>query len=240
MTKPYNAKHKLVKSGKRGEDSRVDEILSNPESDLAKNYAICEEFLSNKLKRGYIEACLFCSDDVEKISDILEIPQALIEIYQEFFFDVRGWDRLSKLEHTDSIPVTRHQEMMLKMWALNHGLEFISWRLGKSITISPVQGLQDLFNICIYKSKEAMYNNSTSEASKESTRWVKLSTDISRLLKLWVMDSSAAKKDLELAIKEVVPDFAGIDSILDDIDGTPLDDMEFGGIDDVLEKKSDD
>lgn len=211
-----NRKYKLFKSADRGRDTRVDEVLSNPDGDLASLFSKAESLYTNKLKKGYIEACLLCSSDIPKISEILEIPEETLEIYKEFFFDVQDWDRLSKVEHIESIPERSKNEMMLKLWALNHGLDFIAWRLGKSISISPVEGLQDLFNICMYKSKEAMFNGSASEASKESTKWVKLSTDISRLLKLWVMDSSAAKRDLEIAIREVVPDFGSIDSILDE------------------------
>lgn len=210
-----NKKHKLVKLGEQGHDSRVDEVLTNPTGDLGILYTAAEAIFGNKLKKGYVEACLLCSDDVLKISEILEIPVETLNVYREFFFDTEGWDRLSKVEHIESIPERNKNEMMLKLWALNHGLDFIAWRLGKSISISPVDGLQDLFNICMYKSKEAMFNGSASEASKESTKWVKLSTDISRLLKLWVMDSSAAKRDLEIAIREVVPEFESIDSLLD-------------------------
>lgn len=213
---PPNYKSRLYKSGERGKDERVDLLFDNPESELALLFSKAEALSSNKMKRGYIESCLFCSEDLDKINDLLEIPEEVLEVYREFFFDVRGWDRLSKIEHIEGLPSSRQDEAALKLWALNHGLDFIAFRLGKSISISPVTGLQDLFSICVYKSKEAMYNSSTSDTSKESVKWVKLSTDISRLLKLWVMDSSAAKRDLELAIKEVVPDFEGIDSILED------------------------
>ncbi|MNY25054.1 hypothetical protein D3C86_1588110 [compost metagenome] len=88
--------------------------------------------------------------------------------------------------------------------------------MGKQIQISPVDGLVDLFTTCMYKSKEAMFTSNPQEASKEATKWVKLSIDISRLLKLWTMDAGAAKREIELAIKEVIPEFQGLDSILDE------------------------
>lgn len=239
MNKFPNSKQKLVNAKELGKDERVDLILNDPTSSLALLYKACDEIRASKMKKGYIEACLFCSDDVERISDILEIDLEVIKVYQEFFFDVRGWDRLSKVEHTDAIPDSRQQEMMLKLYALSNGLDFIAWRLGKSTSISPVEGLQELFNVCMYKSKEAMYNPSTSKTSMESTKWVKLSTDISRLLKIWVMDSSAAKRDLEIAIRDVLPEFKGIDSILSDEELDQLTEMNqiqqvsFGSIDSI-------
>ena len=60
-----------------------------------------------------------------------------------------------------------------------------------------------------------MFNSSSTDASRESTKWTKLSTDIARLLKMWVMDSNEAKKDLEIAIREVLPEFDGLDSVLE-------------------------
>lgn len=69
----------------------------------------------------------------------------------------------------------------------------------------------------MYKATEAAYNSSSTEASKEAAKWAKQSTDIARLLKMWVMDNSGAKSDLVIAIKEVVPDFDGMDSLLDEL-----------------------
>jgi hypothetical protein len=72
-----------------------------------------------------------------------------------------------------------------------------------------------MFSTCIFKSKEAMFNKNDSGASIESTKWVKLSIDIARLLKVWVIDSEGAKADLELALKEVMPNFKSIDDLED-------------------------
>lgn len=219
----FNDKSKLIEKKVTGEDKRVDEILSSPESSLAKIYQETKKINKSKLKKGYVEAALLCEEDLGEISKVLELSIEVLEVYREFFFDVVGADRLSKIEHIENISEDNKSEMLLKMWALSHGLDFISWRLGHKVSLSPVEGLNDLFSTCIYKSKEAMFNPSSTEASKESAKWAKLSTDIARLLKLWVMDSSAAKKDLEIAIREVVPEFIGIDSLnlenLENIEG---------------------
>lgn len=209
----HNRKAKLVKDHTLGQDERVDTILNCPESPLALIYKVCEELNKNKLKKGYIESCLICSEDYKKISDVLELPQEVLEFYRDFFFDIRGWDRLSKIEHIENLPSRDINEANLKLWAMNNGLDFIAWRLGKRSTISPVDGLQDLYSICMYKSKEAMFAGTASEVGKEGTKWIKSATDIARLLKLWTMDSSAAKRDLELAIREVVPEFEGFEDL---------------------------
>jgi len=101
----------------------------------------------------------------------------------------------------------------LSFWALSQGLSFIAWRLGNRVDISPVEGLQDLFTTCIFKSKEAMFNGNASEASKESTKYIKLAMDLARLIKIWVLDSAAAKHDIEIALREVMPEFRGLDSL---------------------------
>lgn len=210
-----NDKARLVQNGLECGDPRVNEILKDPEGELGKLYKKAEEYSKNRTKRSYIEASLICETNLERISKVIEIPVDLLAVYEEFFFHVFEWDRLTKIEHIEKITARDKNEMLLKMWALSHGLDFIAWRLGKRVNISPVEGLMDLFSTCIYKSKEAMFNGPTSDAAKESTKWAKLSTDIARLLKLWVMDSDIAKKDLEIAIKEVVPEFSGLDTILE-------------------------
>lgn len=215
----FNERTKLVDREILGEDNEVDEILNSPESPLAKLYVEAKKINKSKLKKGYVEAALLCEEELERVSEVLELNIEVLRTYRDFFFDVIGIDRLSKIEHIENIPKADRAEMLLKMWALSHGLDFISWRLGHKVSLSPVEGLNDLFSTCIYKSKEAMFNSSNSEASKESAKWAKLSTDIARLLKLWVMDSSGAKKDLEIAIREVVPEFVGIDSLNDSMEG---------------------
>lgn len=220
MTQPLpQTKHNWVRNSFTGQDPRADEVINNPKGELGELYKAASNIYNRPMKKRYVEACLLCSDNLGEISEILEIPTPVLKVYTEFFFDIEGWDRLSKIEHIDALgnagTEEKREEGTMKLWALNNGLDFIAWRLGKASKIGPVEGLQDLFNICIYKSKEAMYNSSTSDTSKESIKWVKLSTDISRFLKVWVMDSSAAKRDLEIAIKEVLPEFEGLDSLLE-------------------------
>lgn len=210
----FNAKARLIFHSKLGEDPRVDEILQNPTGPLAVAYKKVDLLNKNKLKKGYIESSMLCSKDFNSISAILEVPVDVLELYSEFFFDVVEADRLTKIDHIDGLK--DKNEALLKMWALSHGLDFIKWRLGYRISISPVEGLHDLFSTCIYKSKEAMFNSSSTDASRESTKWAKLSTDIGRLLKLWVLDNNAAKKDLEIAIREVLPEFGGLDELLEE------------------------
>ena len=123
-------------------------------------------------------------------------------------------DKLSKIEHLESIE--DDQEKMLKLWAIGQGLTFLAWRLGDKVTLSPIDGLVELYSTAAYKAKEAMYSSSSSDSSKEALRWTKMSADLARLLKLWTLDSAAAKKELEVAIRDVIPDFAGIDALLEE------------------------
>lgn len=238
-----NEKAKLVINRTLGIDPRVDEIINNPDGDLAKLFAKAEALCKSKLKKSYMESALLHTPDPKVVSDLLETPFDVTEIYLEFFFDVIGWDRLSKIEHIDKVKKEGRDwttnEALMKMWTLTQGLDFLAWRLGKRVSISPVEGLVDLFSTCMFKSKEAMFNPSVSDTSKESTKWVKLSTDIARLLKLWVMDSSAAKKDLEIAIREVVPEFGSLDAIINQAIGSsdPEPTGDFPGLESLEEIK---
>lgn len=213
MYRGYNKRHRDIVACRPGEDELVNEILncnsSGPTYDL---YAKALKLYESKLHKNYIEACLLASDDVYQISELLEIPVNILEMYRKVFYDVVGLDKISRL----SLVNTRDQEeSALKLWGASLGLEFLAWRLGKGSNISPVDGLKEVFNTCIYKSKEALFNSNSTVASRESTKWVKLSIEIGKLLKVWVMDSSAAKQDLEIALKEISPDFES----LEDLDG---------------------
>lgn len=209
-----NEKARLVRNSKRGVCPRVDDILDNPNGALGKVFNKALLSWENKLRKSYIEAARMATDDVKLISTVVEIPAETLEVYYEFFFDISEWDRLDKIEHIEKTGKKQKTEALLKMWTLTQGLDFLAWRLGKKVTISPVEGLVDLFSTCMFRSKEAMFNNAGTESSNEAIKWSKQSTDIARLLKLWVMDSSAAKKDLEIAIREVVPEFGGLDELL--------------------------
>lgn len=207
-------KYKLIRSRTDGRDEKVDAILLASDQELMLVYNKCHEIYHSKIKKGYVESALICSDDMVKISEVLDLTIEVLTLYQEVFFDTRGFDKLSKVEHIDS--VKDESEKLLKLWALGQGLPFLAWRLGGKVNTSPIDGLVEMFSTCMYKAKEGVYNSNATNASREAIKWTKMSTDIARLLKVWTLDSAAAKKDLELAIREVVPDFIGIDELLNE------------------------
>ncbi len=200
-----NARALLIQNGTLGADPLVDSILSAQEGSAEKatfNRAL--DINRSSVKKRYVEACLLASNDFPRISKILEIPEEVIRTYSMVFYDVAGFDKLSRLELLD---VNDKDEHLMKLWALSQGLDFIEWRLGKQVSISPIEGLKDLFTTAVFKAKESMFSGNSSEASKEGVKWTKMSMDIARLLKVWIMDTDAARKDIELALKEVVPEF---------------------------------
>jgi hypothetical protein len=205
-----NARAIHIRKKDLGKDNLADKIIKDENSPEAQLYAQAKRLNESPLKKQYVESALLTCDDLNIVSDLLEIPLPVITMYRDVYYEVTGLDKLSKMELLDC---RDKNEGLMKLWALSQGLSFIAWRLGKQVNISPVEGLQDLFTTCMYKAKEAMFNSNVSEASKESTKWVKLSLDIARLLKLWVLDSAAARADIELALQEVVPEFQGLDSL---------------------------
>lgn len=205
-----NARAILITKKILGTDTLVDKILQDPESAEAKLFVKARHLFNNHLKKQYIEASLLASQNLDEISKLLELAPELVIMYRDIYYDVTYLDRLSKLE---LLNVSDKGEGLLKLWAVSQGLPFIQWRLGGKVIVSPIEGLQDLFTTCIYKSKEAMFNPNTSEASKESTKYIKLAMDLARLLKVWVLDSAAAKHDIEIALREVMPEFEGLDAL---------------------------
>ncbi len=210
-----NARALLLARNTLGSDTLVDKILTGADSAEAILYAKARQINLHPLKKQYLEASLLGSKDLDKIADLLEIPLEIVTLYRDIYFDVTHLDKLSKM---DLMNVPDPAERVLKMWALSQGLDFISWRIGNQVSISPVEGLQDLFTTCIFKSKEAMFNGNSTEASKESTKYIKLAMDLARLIKVWVLDSAAAKHDIEIALRNVIPTFGGLDSLDEEID----------------------
>ena len=205
-----NARHLLIKSKTLGTDPLVDKILNEPGSAEGLLYLKVLELHKIPLRKQYIEASLLASKNLAEICAVLEMPLDILTMYRDILYNVTNLDKLSKM---DLMNVPDSAERILKMWAMSQGLTFIRWRLGEQVDVSPIEGLKDLFTTCIFKSKEAMFNPNVSEASKESTKYIKLSMDLARLLKVWVMDSAAAKHDIEIALKEVIPNFGGLDEL---------------------------
>lgn len=205
-----NARELLINKKILGTDELVDKILNQPNSAEAELFLKAKEINKSKLKKGYIESALLASNHLDKISELLEMHVDVVYMYAHIFYNVVNLDKLSKME---LLNVDDSSEASLKLWALSQGLDFLAWRLGKQVNISPVNGLQELFTTCMYKAKEAMFNSNVADASKESTKWVKLSLDIARLIKSWTMDVDEARKDIELALQEIIPDFQGLDSL---------------------------
>ena len=200
-----NARELLAKSKTIGADPFVDKVLTegSPEAVL---YAKAKALRSSPLKKMYVEACLLASQDFERIAEITELDINVIVMYGLMFYDTVGLDKLSKME---LLEVPERQEQLLKLWALHQGLEFLAWRLGMKTEISPIQGLQELFSTAMYKAKEACFSGNATEESKAAAASTKLSMDLARLLKAYTSDGNQAKKDLQLALEEVIPNFSG-------------------------------
>lgn len=212
-----NVRQLLVAQKLRGVDPLVDEVLDNPDGELAKELEQAVEWSKSDTRRGYIEACLLTTDSIASIADLLEVDAGVLLAYSQFIYCTEGLDKIARLELVDADANTSS----MKLWAVSQGLDFIAWRLGRRVNISPVEGLRDMFSTCVYKSKECLFNANSSKSSVESVKWVKLSVEIAKLLKVWVMDSNAAKKDLELALQEILPEF----KFITDLDGIDVEAM---------------
>lgn len=207
LVRKLNERDLWIRSKRTGLDPLVDKILADENCEEAKLYAKGTELRDSKLRRSYMEACLLGCNDFEKIGKVLELSEEFVAFYENVFYNVSCLDRLQRLELLDGETDT------LKLWAISQGLDFIAWRLGLKVDISPIEGLKDLFSTCVFKSKEALFNKNASEASKEATKWAKLSIEIARLLKVWVMDSAAATKDLEIALEKIIPNFGSLEDL---------------------------
>ncbi len=150
-------------------------------------------------KQMLVECALLASTDLSEVSRTLDIPETELGLFIEKFPVCRG-TQLEKLEYVLGLP--SGDDRTYKLWAVTQGLRFVKWKLGKEAPLDPVQGLQELFTDCVLKSKECLFSGNSTDSSKESTKWVKLSLDIARLLKVWTLDSEAAMKDLEMALEQ--------------------------------------
>lgn len=214
MLRTPNWREKLLKDKRGGEDPLVDILLEKPDSEESRLFAYVDFIHDSHVKKRYVEASLLTSAPFDEIAEVLDIPAEVIQMYADIYYDVIDLDRLSKLDLVDSC--TNHEDRVFKLWSMSQGMNFIAWRLGKRFSTSAVEGLTDLFNDCIYKAKEAFFNPNATVSSKESTKWVKLAIEIAKLLKMWVTDSTAAKKDIELALRQVIPEFKTLDQLDDE------------------------
>lgn len=213
MSRRHNYREILLRKEQQGEDELVDDILSNPTGVNGVLFQKVRPLNENDLKRHYVEACLLASSDFKEIGRILDIEEELIEFYSKIYYITEGMDRLDKIQMAQ---VRNKDESTLKLWGLTEGLGFLAWRLGKRTEITPpLEGLKQLFDTCLFKAKEAFFNSSASKASQESTKWVKLSMDVARLLKAWSTDGNEAQKELEIRVKEVVATFPSVGQFAD-------------------------
>jgi hypothetical protein len=203
----HNTRAHLIRNKTTGHDSLVDAILSEQDTEEKALYVKALAINKSSLKRTYVEACLLASSDFSKIGGILELDPKLVHLYSQVFYDVFGLDKLSKMELLD---VKDREELMMKVWTLSQGLEFVEWRLGGVTNVNPVDGLKELFSMAMWKARESLFSGNATAESQEGLKWSKISTDLARLLKVYSSDSETAKKELYMALTEVVPNFRGI------------------------------
>lgn len=234
-----HARHNLVKNNTKGVDALVDAVLTKnedgSESLAASRYELAKVLFLSPIKKNYIDASFMATDKVADIADLLDIPIDILETYRQFFFNIEGFNKLSKLELLENYDA---QGKDLLTWAMASGLTFLAWRLGKPSDVNPVAGLKELFSLALYKAKEAAFGADTNDTVK----WAKMATDMSRLLKAWTMDSQAAKNDIEIAlarVNPVFPSFGGLDPDAAIMDGPLAEFGELGSLDAPIESFED-
>lgn len=214
MPKFPHYRHLLVKNSTLGVDSLVDAVLikneDGSESMAASRYECAQALYLSPVKKNYLDASLIATEDLAEISEMLDIPVEILSTYRSFFFEVTGFNKLSKLALIEEYDESGRD---LLVWALSASLDFLRWRLGQSIDINPIQGLQDLFSLSTYKTKEAMMTSSGSVGSLEAVKWATISMGLAKLLKAYTMDSNAARNDIELALGKIEPSFKGFSNL---------------------------
>lgn len=152
-------------------------------------------------QRIYVEACLLATENLSEISAVLELPEQLLAEYKDRYFQVSRAIKLDKFEYVAGIEDIA--EKQLKLWAITQGFEFIKWRLGFPVEITPLEGVQSLYVDCVYKAKEAFYSSNATDSSKEALKWASEAMSFAKLIKSWVADSKEAMKDIELALEKL-------------------------------------
>lgn len=221
---------KIIYRGDKGVDPVADLFLIEP-SDLCKE---ATGIYNNKIHRVYLEAGLLATEDTSKISTIFGFSPEVVELYEKAYFNVSGLSRIEKAWLIDECSDPHEQNM--KRWAFSQGIEFLAWRLGLKVELSPVEGMSSLYADCYFKAKEAFFNPNSSEASKEALKWTKQASELSRILKSWVTNNKEAMQDIEIALKSIGPedlDFGDIKALKDD-NGEMLEvPLDLGDIDSI-------
>jgi len=219
-----NSRHLLIKARTKGVDPIADAILEG-DVEHVRLYEAARGIWGVPVKKNYTEACMLAESDLVVIADLLEIPPDVLDMYRAIFFDVSGMNRLDKLvvvEEADEVS----GERSLKMWAMSQGLEFIAWRLGKTVNMNPVECMKGMLALSAYKSKEAMFSGNSAESSKEAVKWVRMTAEIGKVVKSWVSDKNLAQSEIELALATIVPSFEGIDDIVEQDSFESLEDLD--------------
>lgn len=192
---------KLVKAGTLGVDATADLVLSNPTDYLVETSKLLYE---DYTYRTYIEAALLASRDSSAIAALFGVEKDLIEFYASVYYDVFQLTVIQRLRLVELCEDPN--EKNLKLWGVSQGLDFLAWRLGFKVEISPVEGMKALYSDSFFKAKEAFFNSNSAEASKEALKWAKQAFDSAKVLKSWVSDMDEASKELELALKDLNAD----------------------------------
>jgi hypothetical protein len=188
------------------------------------------------LRRSYVEACLLATNELGEISSLLQVPVEVLVEYEREVFPYGRYSRLAKLEYLETLQ--DESDKQLKLWAITQGFDFVKWRMGFKVEISPIDGMQTLYSDCIFKAKEAFFNHNDTNSSKEALKWVGQSMFLAKIIKSWVADSKEAMKDIEIALEKLDGSNVHFPS-LESIDSDPKflsDEREFSDMEDTMAK----
>lgn len=189
-------------AGVKSPDADVCSIARLLEGQPSGNPSLDAAFIlwNNIGKREYIEAFLLVSDE-ESVAVSLDIPLSTIEAFAAYLFDTSVFtDKLQRVAYVHGLVPGRAKD--LKMLAVTLGKEFLDWRIGNNISLSPDDVLRRLLTDSYTMAKIGMQGASvTATQAKEAYRWATLAAKLADTL---------GKRELPTAAED---DFDGLQVI---------------------------
>lgn len=132
------------------------------------------ELFEDPTRREIVEALLLADASPEDIRNAFGITPAMLEYYQELFFDTaRFVTKLDKVSYIETYPDPFGKELKLRAYSL--GPQFIFFKYGNIVPETEDQRrlVKKMFMASAYRAMEANFNPITSKVSRAASEWSK-------------------------------------------------------------------
>lgn len=184
-------------------------LTNDPTAPASETVQHAADLFSDERHRGILDAFLLAGATLKEAASALDVPEAVVDVYQYLFFDTTVFrNKLERMSYSSSYEGDPWASEYVRSGVVV-GVSYLMWSFGGGNDVSTRDAVRNAMTDAFFKSRAHRGNTLTSGVSKEAHKWLSTATKNAELLeKLDPQTQQQAHEALRIALEskdETIP-----------------------------------